>query len=79
MALKPEDACSSSEFQLDFGTNMSFQQATGNRSPQEPQKRAAQHDKGHPRNGEAFIQPGPPKKHKGMPSTHVRPIQNAYK
>lgn len=80
MALKPEDACSSSEFQLDFGTNMSFQQAAGNRSPPEPRKRTAQHDnKGHPRNGEAFIQPGPPKKHKGMHSTHVRLIQNAYK
>lgn len=79
MALKPEDACSSSEFQLEIGTNMSFQQAAGNRSPPEPRKRTAQHDKEHLRNGEAFIQPVPPKKHKGMHSTLVRLIQNAYK
>ena len=79
MALKPEDACGSTEFQLDIGTNMSFQQAAGNRSPPEPRKRTARDDKGRLRNGEPFIEPSPPKKHKGMHSTHVRLIQNAYK
>jgi len=71
MALPPIDACSNGEFQLGFGTNMSFQPASDIRSPPDSRKRTVQHDKGQGHNEETFIQPEPPKKHKAMHSTNV--------
>ena len=75
MALKPTDACSSGDLQLGFGTNMNFQPASEMHSPPDSRKRTAQHDKGSARNEEMFVQPEPPKKHKGVHSTHVRSFE----
>ncbi|KAJ7380226.1 Testis-expressed sequence 12 protein [Desmophyllum pertusum] len=52
---------------------MNFQPASEMLSPPDSRKRTAQHDKGPTatRNEETFVQPEPPKKHKGVHSTHV--------
>lgn len=71
MASKPLDDCNNGDFQLGFGANMSFQPASEIPSPADSRKRMAQHDKGPARNEETFVQPEPPKKHKGAHSTHV--------
>ncbi|XP_078376407.1 uncharacterized protein LOC144659778 [Oculina patagonica] len=71
MALKPLDACSNGDFQLGFEANMNFQPASEMLSPPDSRKRTAQHDKGPARNEETFVQPEPPKKHKGVHSTHM--------
>lgn len=78
MASKPQDACSNGDFQLGFAANMNFQPASEMLSPPDSRKRTAQHDKGPTRNEETFVQPEPPKKHKGVHSTHVRSASMNY-
>ena len=72
MSSKPLDACSNDDFQLGFGANMSFEPTSEILSPADSRKRTVQHDKGPGRNEETFVQPEPPKKHKGTHPTHVR-------
>ena len=67
MSSKPLDG----DFQLGFGANMSFEPASEILSPADSRKRTVQHDKGAVRNEETFVQPEPPKKHKGIHPTHV--------
>lgn len=71
MSSKTLDGCSNGDFQLGFGTNMSFEPADEILSPADCRKRTAQHDKGPARNEETFVQPETPKKHKGAHPTHV--------
>ena len=78
MSSKPLDACSNGDFQLGFGENISFEPAGEILSPADSRKRTVQHDKGPARNEETFVQPEPPKKHKGTHPAHVRLFESLY-
>ena len=65
------DSCDPGEFHLGFGTDLAFQSAKENLNPPDSRKRIVQNDKDQPCVEETFVQPDPPKKHKGSHSTQV--------